>query len=107
MKYIQRQKRATSEAGLKKIARRFWGVITREYLQNLYESMPHRIQAVIDTAKGHTKHWGIYIEDSFILVRDLVFSMTPFGVPCLYLSLGVKKAKLIKDTGLQLMTSTE
>ena len=30
-----------------------------------------------------------------------------FGVPRLYLSLGVKEAKLIKDTGLQLMTSTE
>ena len=56
MKHIQRRERATSEVGLKKIARRVWRGLTREYLQSLYESMPGRMQAVVDAAGGHTKH---------------------------------------------------
>ena len=56
MKHIQTGECATSEAGLKKVARRVWRGITRDYLEKLYESMPCRMQAVVDAQGGHTKY---------------------------------------------------
>ena len=56
MKNLQRHERATSIAGLKRIAKKVWDNITPEYLQSLYESMPRRMQAVVDAQGGHTKY---------------------------------------------------
>ena len=56
MKHMQRKERATSTDGLKKIARKVWRGITPEYLQNLYQSMPRRMAAVIEAQGGHTKY---------------------------------------------------
>ena len=56
MKHLQRNERATSAEGLKKIARKVWKAITPEYLVSLYESMPRRIAAVIEAQGGHTKY---------------------------------------------------
>jgi hypothetical protein len=56
MKDMQREERATSIDGLKKIARKVWGKVLPEYLKKLYESMPRRMQAVIDVKGGHTKY---------------------------------------------------
>ena len=43
MKQLQSKERATSAAGLKKIASKVWGKITPSYLKSLYESMPRRL----------------------------------------------------------------
>ena len=53
---------------LKKIARKVWRSITPQYLKNLYQSMPRRMQAVIDNHRGHTKYWGVdmHILNNFI-----------------------------------------
>ena len=56
MKHLQRHERATSIAGLKRIAQKVWDNITPAYLQSLYESMPRRMQAVVDAQGGHTKY---------------------------------------------------
>ena len=56
MKNLQRHERATSIAGLKRIAQKVWDNITPAYLQSLYESMPRRMQAVVDAQGGHTKY---------------------------------------------------
>ena len=42
--------------GLKKIARKVWRGITQDYLENLYQSMPQRMQTVIQAQGGHTKY---------------------------------------------------
>ena len=42
--------------GLKKIARKVWMGITQDYLENLYQSMPRQMQAVIAAKGGHTKY---------------------------------------------------
>ena len=44
------------QKGLMKIARKVWRKITPDYLKGLYESMPRRMQAVIDVQGGHTKY---------------------------------------------------
>ena len=56
MKHLQRHERATLIAGLKRIAQKVWDNITPAYLQSLYESMPRRMQAVVDAQGGHTKY---------------------------------------------------
>ena len=56
MKQLQSKERATSAAGLKKIASKVWGKITPSYLKSLYESMPRRMKAVVDAQGGHTKY---------------------------------------------------
>ena len=56
MKDTQRDERATSAAGLKKIAEIVWRRITPKYLKKLYESMPRRREAVIASQGGHTKY---------------------------------------------------
>ena len=56
MKDMQREERATSVSGLKRIAQKVWGKVSRDYLEKLYESMPRRMQAVIDAQGGHTKY---------------------------------------------------
>ena len=38
------------------IAQKVWDNITPAYLQSLYESMPRRMQAVVDAQGGHTKY---------------------------------------------------
>jgi hypothetical protein len=53
---LQRKEKATSTDGLKNIARQVWRGITQEYLENLYQSMPQRMQAVIAAQGGHTKY---------------------------------------------------
>ena len=35
-----------------------WKRITPSYLKALYESMPRRMQAVLDANGGHTKYWS-------------------------------------------------
>ena len=55
MKDMIRDERATSAAGLKKIAEKVWRRITPKYLK-LYESMPQRREAVIASQGGHTKY---------------------------------------------------
>ena len=56
MKDMLRDKRATSAAGLKKIAEKVWRRIIPNYLNKLYESMPRRMEAVIASQGGHTKY---------------------------------------------------
>ena len=56
MKQILKYKCTTSIEGLKKITQNFWKNIMSEYLNNLYKSMPQRIQAIIDAKGGHTKY---------------------------------------------------
>ena len=56
MKKMQSVERATSMAGLKRIARKVWRGITPSYLKSLYESMPRRMQAVVDAQGAHTKY---------------------------------------------------
>ena len=56
MKHMQRKERATSAEGLKRIARKVWKGVSSDYLKKLYESMPRRMQAVIDAEGGHTKY---------------------------------------------------
>ena len=56
MKDMQQDKRETSKDGLKKIALTVWKKVTPQYVQNLYESMPRRMAAVIESQGGHTKY---------------------------------------------------
>ena len=42
--------------GLKRIAIKVWNQVTPEYLRTLYESMPRRMNAVIEAQGGHTKY---------------------------------------------------
>ena len=56
MKNMQREERATSIAGLKKIAFKVCRQITPAHLKKLYESMPQRMQAVVNAEGGHTKY---------------------------------------------------
>ena len=42
--------------GLKKIAGKVWRAITPENLQQLYQSMPRRMQAIIDAGGAHTRY---------------------------------------------------
>ena len=52
---LQRKEKATSTDGLKNDSQ-VWRGITQEYLENLYQSMPRRMQAVIAAQGGHTKY---------------------------------------------------
>ena len=52
----QREERATSKEGIKKIAQKVWRQVTPAYLETLYESMPRRMQAVVEAQGGHTKY---------------------------------------------------
>ena len=52
----QWEERATSKEGIKKIARKVWRQVTPAYLETLYESMPRRMQAVVEAQGGHTKY---------------------------------------------------
>ena len=53
---------------MKKIAWKLWWVITPQNLENLYQSMPRCMQAIIDNKGGHTKYWGVdmHILNNFI-----------------------------------------
>ena len=41
---------------IKKIAQKVWRQVTPEYLESLYQSMPRRMQAVVDAQRGHTRY---------------------------------------------------
>ena len=56
VKNMQREERGTSKEGIKKIAQKVWRQITPEYLESLYQSMPRRMQAVVDAQRGHTRY---------------------------------------------------
>ena len=58
--YAQSDIRATSKEGLKRIALKVWEKITPDYLASLYDSMPHRMQAVVDAQGGHTKYQAFF-----------------------------------------------
>ena len=60
---MQSRERATSIAGLKRIALKVWKNITPAYLRSLYESMPRRMKAVVD-ANGATPS----IEMNFVCI---------------------------------------
>ena len=49
-------KHATSNAGLKKIARWVWRQVTPQYIQTLYKSMPRRLTAAVQAQGSHTKY---------------------------------------------------
>ena len=53
---LQKHKKTTSKAGLKKIAQKVWNNITPEYLQSLYKSMPQCVQAVVDAKDSDAKY---------------------------------------------------
>ena len=50
------------EMGLKKIATKFWRAITPKNLQHLYQTMPERIQAIIDAGGNHTNYQNSIFE---------------------------------------------
>ena len=56
MKHLQRTKRATSKEAIKKIVRKVCNAIAPEYLEKLYESLPRRMQAVIESGGAHMKY---------------------------------------------------
>ena len=41
---------------IKKIAQKVWRQVTPTYLETLYESMPRRMQAVVEAQGSHTKY---------------------------------------------------
>ena len=61
MKHLQSCLQTTQKASLKKIICKVWRGITRDYLENRYQSMPRHIQGVIDIGGGHTKYKVINI----------------------------------------------
>ena len=48
--------RRSSMAGIIKVAKKVWRTFTTEYLEDLYESMPRRMAAVIAAGGCHTKY---------------------------------------------------
>ena len=70
MKHFQSRMHAGSEAGLKKIVHKVWRGITRDYFKNLYQLLPHHMQAIIDMVRGHTKYWvtNIYYLKQFLVI---------------------------------------
>ena len=55
-KNLQKHKKTTSKAGLKKIVQKVWINITPKYLQSLYKSMPQCVQAAVDAKDSDTKY---------------------------------------------------
>ena len=49
-------KNAQNQKGIKKIAQKVWKQVTPTYLEMLYESMPGRMQAVVEGQGGHSKY---------------------------------------------------
>ena len=56
MQHRLHDERPTCKEGIQKVCLRVWRGITPAYLKKLYESMPHRMKAVIDVGGGHTKY---------------------------------------------------
>ena len=56
VKHLQWEERATSRGGIKKIAGNVWRQVTPSYLEKLFESMPRRMQAVVEAQGSHTKY---------------------------------------------------
>ena len=50
------KERLTFNEGINRIRRSVWARIDHVYREKLYESMPRRIQKVIETNGGHTKY---------------------------------------------------
>ena len=53
---INRRRIARNREELISIIKEEWAKIDVEFLENLVESMPTRVQAVIDSNGGHTKY---------------------------------------------------
>ena len=53
----QQSNKATSKAGLKRMAANMWENTTPSYLQLLHQSMPRPIKPVVDAEEGHTKYY--------------------------------------------------
>ena len=53
---LQKHKKTTSKAGLKKIVQKVWNNITPEYLQSLCKSMPQYVQAAVDAKDSDAKY---------------------------------------------------
>ena len=56
MMNLQQKYGASSIAGLKKIAWKVQRQVTPNYLKKLYESMPRRVEAVVQAQGGHIKY---------------------------------------------------
>ena len=81
MKNKLKDERPTSADGIKQVCRRVWRDIGPDYLVKLYESMPRRMQAVIDVKGGHTKYWTCSI---FIYLMILYKKINLFIKTCVF-----------------------
>ena len=45
-----------NKIGQKKMVQKVWNIITPEYLQSLYKSMPQPVQATVDTQDSDAKN---------------------------------------------------
>ena len=52
----QQHKKTTTKLGQKKMVQKVWNIITPEYLQSLYKSMPQPVQATVDTQDSDAKN---------------------------------------------------
>ena len=55
-KNLQQHKKTTTKLGQKKMVQKVWNIITPEYLQSLYKSMPQPVQATVDTQDSDAKN---------------------------------------------------
>ena len=56
VKNMKREKRGTSKEGIMKIVQKVRRQVTPKYLESLYQSMPRRMQAVVDAQGAHTRY---------------------------------------------------
>ena len=56
MKRALSKEKPTTMAEVKTVMQRIWDNLTPEYLSRLFDSMPRRMQAVIDSKGGPTKY---------------------------------------------------
>ena len=52
----QQHKKTTTKLGQKIMVQKVWNIITPEYLQSLYKSMPQPVQATVDTQDSDAKN---------------------------------------------------
>ena len=52
----QQHKKTTTKLGQKIMVQKVWNIITPEYLQSLYKSMPQPVQATKDTQDSDAKN---------------------------------------------------
>ena len=44
------------------LEKKVWNQVTPKYLHTLYESMPKKMNAVIEAQGGHIKYWAVYMQ---------------------------------------------